>query len=131
SGDDAKNALDRISIPQDVVDRIASTALPRSSITISDEPLHRETNYRTEFVVVLNNQPQGGIANRPRTPVVRVASPDFWGGFFGWNHQSGGDAQYGNAPRRGSPSYDQRQNGWSYGQRQDGRYYYQRQQGSW
>jgi len=38
SGDDAKNALDRITIPQDVLDRIAPTALPRSSIIVSDEP---------------------------------------------------------------------------------------------
>ena len=64
NGDNAKSALDRITIPQDVLDRIAPTALPRSSITISDEPLHPETNYRTEFVVVLNNQPQGGLAMR-------------------------------------------------------------------
>jgi hypothetical protein len=35
--------------------------LPRSSIIVSDEPLSRETNYRTEFVAVLNNQPQGGV----------------------------------------------------------------------
>jgi hypothetical protein len=124
SGDDAKNALDRITIPQDVIDRIAPTALPRSSITISDEPLHRETNYRTEFVVVLNNQPQGGIANRPRSPVVRVASPDggFWGNFFGWG------GQYGNAPQRGSASYDRRQDG-RYYRGQDGQYYYQGQDG--
>jgi hypothetical protein len=27
------------------------------------EPANRETNYRTEFVVVLNNQPQGGLAS--------------------------------------------------------------------
>src|SRR3981081_582055 len=39
NGDDAKNALDRITIPQDVLDRIAPTALPRSSIIVSDEPL--------------------------------------------------------------------------------------------
>ncbi|MBV8751918.1 MAG: L,D-transpeptidase [Hyphomicrobiales bacterium] len=141
SGDDATNALDRITIPQDVLDRIGPTALPRSSITISDEPLHSETNYRTEFVVVLNNQPKGGIANRPRSPVVRVASPDggFWGNFFGWdsnrqngsdfNRQNGWNSQYGNAPRRGGRPSDQRQNGWY--QRQDDRYYYQRQQGSW
>src|SRR5262249_17775576 len=58
-GDEAKDALDRIAIPQEVLDRIAPTALPRSSIIISDEPLHRETNYRTEFVVALNDQPQG------------------------------------------------------------------------
>src|SRR5450830_84478 len=58
-GDDAKDALDRITIPQDLLDRIAPTALPRSSIIVSDEPLSRETNYRTEFVAVLSNQPQG------------------------------------------------------------------------
>ena len=74
SDDDAKNALDRITIPQDVVDRIAPTALPRSSIVISDEPLSRETNYRTEFVVVLSNQPQGGFITRKPTVDVRVAS---------------------------------------------------------
>jgi len=122
-GDDAKNALDRITIPQDVLDRIAPTALPRSSITISDEPLNRETNYRTEFVVVLNNQPQGGMANRPRSPDVSLARRDFWGDLgFGFNRGNDWGSQYGNAPRRGSPSYDGRR---------DGRYYYQRQQGSW
>src|SRR5262249_45927967 len=42
SGDDAKAALGRITLPQDVLDRIAPTALPRSSLIISDEPLHRE-----------------------------------------------------------------------------------------
>ncbi len=65
---DAKGALDRITIPQEVIDRFGPTALPRSSIIISDDPLHRETNYRTEFVIALNNQPQGGLITRPRTP---------------------------------------------------------------
>src|SRR5437868_11265403 len=37
NGDDAKDALDRITIPQDVLDRVAPTALPRSSIIVSDE----------------------------------------------------------------------------------------------
>jgi hypothetical protein len=60
NGDDARDALDRITVPQNVLDRIAPTALPRSSIIVSDEPLSSETNYRTEFVAVLNNQPQGG-----------------------------------------------------------------------
>ena len=53
---------DELAIPQDVLDRIAQTALPRSSIVVSDEPLSRETNYRTEFVAVLSNQPQGGVS---------------------------------------------------------------------
>jgi hypothetical protein len=96
NGDDAKDALDRITIPKDVIDRIASTALPRSSIIVSDEPLSRETNYRTEFVAVLNNQPQGGFLTRRPTVEVPVASGDDWGnngfGFFfqrDWNSQSG------------------------------------------
>jgi hypothetical protein len=65
--DDAKDALDRIAIPQNVTDRIGPTALPRSSIVVSDEPLSEETNYRTEFVAVLSNQPQGGFITREPT----------------------------------------------------------------
>ena len=53
NADNAKAALDSITIPQEVLERIAPTALPRSSIVISDEPLSSETNYRTEFVAVL------------------------------------------------------------------------------
>lgn len=85
NGDDAKDALDRITIPQDVLDRIAPTAQPRSSIVVSDEPLSRETNYRTEFVAVLNNQPQGGFITRKPTADVLVASGNGAGddGFFG------------------------------------------------
>ncbi|MGQ0456648.1 MAG: L,D-transpeptidase family protein [Hyphomicrobium sp.] len=83
-GDEANAALDRISIPSDVLDRIAPTATPRSSIIVSDEPLSRETNYRTEFVAVLNNQPKGGFITRKPTPPPPVY--DSWesggGGFF-------------------------------------------------
>ena len=84
NGDEAKNALDRITIPQDVLDRIAQTALPRSSIVVSDEPLSKETNYRTEFVVVLSNQPQGGFITRQPTSDGNFARDDFRSdtGFF-------------------------------------------------
>ncbi|HZL70793.1 MAG TPA: hypothetical protein VFC29_26060, partial [Candidatus Limnocylindrales bacterium] len=101
-GDDAKDALDRITIPQDLLDRIAPTALPRSSIIVSDEPLSRETNYRTEFVAVLSNQPQGGFITRKVTPPdALVASDNGWGddgfSFF----QRNGNFQTGNKRRRG------------------------------
>jgi hypothetical protein len=96
NGDDAKDALDRITIPQDVLDRIAPTALPRSSIVISDEPLSAETNYRTEFVAVLSNQPQGGFITRKPSTESLIASDDGWDrdgfGFFferNWNSQRG------------------------------------------
>lgn len=74
--DDAKSALDRITIPQDVLDRVAPTALPRSSIIISDEPLSAETNYRTEFVAVLSNHPQGGFITRERSSDIMMAADD-------------------------------------------------------
>lgn len=76
-GDNAKNALDRITILPDVLARIAPTAVPRSSIVVSDEPLSAETNYRTEFVAVLSNQPQGGFITRQPTTDMRVAGDDF------------------------------------------------------
>ncbi|EJN08930.1 membrane protein involved in colicin uptake [Bradyrhizobium sp. YR681] len=112
SGDDAKDALDRVTIPQEVWDRIGPTALPRSSIVISDEPLSAETNYRTEFVAVLSNHPQGGFITRKPTapPPMEMASDDGWGGngfggfFFGQRdpnpqpvnprRQRGGQYQY-------------------------------------
>src|SRR6202035_4410084 len=96
NGDDPKDALDRITIPQEVLDRIAPTALPRSSIIVSDEPLSGETNYRTEFIAVLNNQPQGGFVTRLPTDDVVVASrnvrgDDGFDSFFqrNWDSQTG------------------------------------------
>ena len=86
NGNDAKDALDRITIPQNVLDSVAPTALPRSSIVVSDEPLSTETNFRTEFVTVLTKQPQGGFITRRPTVEVRVARNKSWGdsvfGFF-------------------------------------------------
>ena len=80
--DDATDALDRITIPQDVLDRIAPTALPRSSIIISDEPLSAETNYRTEFVAVLSDYPQGGFITRKPTANTRIVNDNGGFGFF-------------------------------------------------
>jgi hypothetical protein len=85
NGDDAKDALDRVSFPKEVLDRLAPTALPRSSIIVSDEPLSRETNYRTEFIAVLSDQPQGGFITRRPTVVAAPPPPvvQTCGGFFG------------------------------------------------
>ena len=78
AGDNARTALDRITIPQDVLDRIAPTAAARSSIVVSDEPLSSETNYRTEFVAVLSDQPQGGFITRKPTQPTQVARNKTW-----------------------------------------------------
>jgi hypothetical protein len=85
NADDARAALARITFPQEVLDKIAPLAVPLSSIIISDEPLSGETNYRTEFVAVLADQPQGGFITRAPSPRVNVARDDgFFGHFGGW-----------------------------------------------
>jgi len=93
-----------------VLDRIAPTALPRSSIVISDEPLSSETNYRTEFVAVLSNQPQGGFVTRRPTTDVFAEDGSFGGDdgfnpFFqrSWQPQPGN--QTGNMRRGGGQFY--------------------------
>ena len=63
----AKAALDRISIPQDALDRIGNI-MPRSSLIVTDEALSPETGKGTEFVVLLSGEPQGGIEKRRRSP---------------------------------------------------------------
>jgi hypothetical protein len=60
----AKAALDRIAIPADMADRIAEMISPHSSVIVSDEALSPETGKGTEFVVVMNDEPQGGIKIR-------------------------------------------------------------------
>ena len=68
----AKAALDRITIPQDALDRIAGIASPRSSLIISDEELSSETGKDTEFVVLMSGEPQGGIKFRRLGPKTTV-----------------------------------------------------------
>jgi hypothetical protein len=87
--------------------------VPRSSIIVSDEPLSSETNYRTEFVAVLSNQPQGGFVTREPTADVSDANgndgdDDGFGSFFqrDWNSQPS------NTRRRGGQYYHPVQPRW-------------------
>ena len=85
--DSAKAALDRIVIPQDVLDRIPGVA-PRSSLIVTDEAVSSETGKGTEFVVLLSGEPQGGIKSRRRSPgttfrYARPRSSPFWRSPFG------------------------------------------------
>ena len=68
----AKSALDRISIPEDALARISSIVSPGSALIVSDEPLSRETGPATEFIVVMSDEPQGGIKIRRRAPEARM-----------------------------------------------------------
>jgi hypothetical protein len=126
TADDAKDALDRITIPPEVLAMIGPTAVPRSSIVISDEGLSRETNFRTEYVIVLNNQPQGGFITRkpsPR-PVQYAQDGGFFGGGGGWWGNGWGNQQYGNQYGNQYGYGNQRQPGGYYDQRQNGGQYY-------
>jgi L,D-transpeptidase catalytic domain len=90
--DGAKEALDRIEIPQEILDRIAGMAVsPRSSLIISDEALSSETGNGTEFVVLMSGEPQGGIKFRRRGPeaVTRYEHYVRWRAPF-WRPPSGG-----------------------------------------
>ena len=62
----AKAALDRVIIPADTVDRITQLVSSRSSLIISDEGPSSETSRGTEFVIVMSDEPQGGLAHRRR-----------------------------------------------------------------
>ncbi|MGA7485415.1 MAG: L,D-transpeptidase [Xanthobacteraceae bacterium] len=48
----AAQALDRIQMPKEAVDRISELLIPGSSLVISDEGLGRETGRYTEFIVL-------------------------------------------------------------------------------
>ena len=75
----AKSALDRITIPPEALARIEASAAVRSSLIISDEALSGETGKDTEFVAVLSDQPQGGLAMRHHnaTPVRYARRREF------------------------------------------------------
>jgi hypothetical protein len=51
---------------------------------VSDEPLSKETNYRTEFVAVLSNQPQGGFITRKPSPPPSDLMASGGDGLFGF-----------------------------------------------
>jgi hypothetical protein len=102
---DARAALDRIDIPPDVLARFASTAAVRSSLVISDEPLSGETGEGTEFVAVLSDAPQGGLAMRkhPSREVRYARRQNTWS-TDGYGGQGGNTNYYGQRPVYSAPN---------------------------
>jgi L,D-transpeptidase catalytic domain len=82
------DALDRIEIPQDIVESISEVISPGSSLIISDEGMSTETGKDTDFVILMSDEPQGGIKMRRRDPEARYRY----------------DRQFG-SPYRRSPAY--------------------------
>jgi hypothetical protein len=89
----AKGALDRVIIPEDAVDRITQLVSPRSSLIISDEGPSPETGHGTEFVIVMSDEPQGGLAHRRRGSDIGVRHGSrrdrfYWRSPFGNSYSS-------------------------------------------
>lgn len=76
----AMSALDRITIPPEIVARVSGAMWPGSSLIVSDEPAHKETNQATDFIVIMSGEPQGGIKRRPKPapPPARRFYDDPW-----------------------------------------------------
>ena len=60
----ASVALDRLTMPPEVLARISGYVWPGSSLIVSDEAMSSETGTDTDFVVVMSNEPQGGLKSR-------------------------------------------------------------------
>jgi hypothetical protein len=74
----AAAALDRLTLPPEILDRVAASVWPGSSLIVSDEALHKETNAATDFIVLISSEPQGGIKKRPKPAPVREFDDDPW-----------------------------------------------------
>ena len=82
----AREALERIDMPPDVVERVSQVISPGSSLVISDEAASSETGKNTDIVVVMSDEPQGGIKRR-RRPSDSYAGrryDRYYGGFPGF-----------------------------------------------
>lgn len=93
----ATSALDRITIPPEIMQRFQSAFWPGSSLIVSDEPMHKETNQATDFIVLISGEPQGGIKRRPKPqPQPYYASSYYsyygsgYGGGYGYGYKAYG-----------------------------------------
>ncbi len=77
----AEAAFARITVTPESRERISSVLLPGSSLIISDEGLHGETGKDTDFIVIMPDDPMGGLTSRHKPSASRESD---WGdGFFG------------------------------------------------
>jgi hypothetical protein len=82
----ATAALNRIEIPQEIVDRINELVLPGSSLIVSDEAAHKETGKATDFVVLISGEPAGGIVLRPKPRDEYYDDYGYGPAPFGWGY---------------------------------------------
>jgi hypothetical protein len=87
----AKAALDRISIDEDTLDIILGDAvLPGASLIVSDQEPSREIGKDTDFILIMNGEPQGALKIRQREPRPKsyFDGDDGWGSPWGSSSKS-------------------------------------------
>ena len=73
-GTGAREALDRIEMPDEVAALLQTGAWPGSTLIVSDEPPYKETGPGTDFIVVLSTEPQGALKIRAPDEARPVAA---------------------------------------------------------
>ncbi len=68
----ARNAMQRLDIPQEALDRISGPLLPGASLIVSDEGTSSETGKDTDFIVFMSGEPKGGA------DVPKACDPRGW-----------------------------------------------------
>ncbi|WP_127077403.1 L,D-transpeptidase family protein [Rhodomicrobium lacus] len=102
----ASAALERLTVPQEALEKISAVVLPGSSLIITDEAPSVETGKDTDFVVFMSGEPAGSMAIRKRAPSQGYArrsggESDFWGNPRPRRYGGGG----GGWSRGGFPSF--------------------------
>ncbi|MBN8912327.1 MAG: L,D-transpeptidase, partial [Rhizobiales bacterium] len=96
----ATAALDRVTLPPEIVAMASEYVWPGSSLIISDEELSKETGKATDFVVLISGEPQGGIKKRPRQPKNYYPYDPYYGEYYDYN-----DRYYDRRRRPRGPSF--------------------------
>jgi hypothetical protein len=93
----AKAALARLVVTDEAKEHISAGVLPGSSLIVSDEGPSGETGKDTDFIVVMSDEPQGGLTSRhhPSHEGGDVFEADSFFGRFtstrrSWGHGGGG-----------------------------------------
>jgi hypothetical protein len=96
----ATAALDRITLPPEIVSQVSQYVWPGSSLIISDEEMSKETGEATDFVVLISGEPQGGIKKRPRQPPSDYYRYDpYYGEYYDYDRRrSRPQRYYNNSP---------------------------------
>ena len=98
----ASAALDRVTLPPEMLARVSQSVWPGSSLIVSDEDVSKETGNSTDFVVLISGEPQGGIKRRPKPKPAPIY---YYNGYNGYSaYSSGGYYSWNSNPNYYKPN---------------------------